>query len=147
MRHGIAYWMTGAFACCGVLVSLWSCGGNRSERHRAFSGRVITVSERLLQGDVTDTLRFGRLHAGETARLETGIRNAGSDPIVLVREETTCGCTRLEYDARPILPGDTLRMVVLFDTSGQRGWQFKVVRLYFSSGARPLRLYIDAEVE
>ena len=78
---------------------------------------------------------------------ENSFRNAGSDPIVLVREETTCGCTRLEYDARPILPGDTLRMAVLFDTSGQRGWQFKVVRLYFSSGARPLRLYIDAEVE
>ncbi len=108
---------------------------------------MITVSERLLQENVADTLRFGHLHDGETARLEVGIRNAGSNPLVIIRKETTCGCAQLEYDARPILPGDTLRMAVLFDTSGQRGWQFKVVRLYFADCARPLRLYVEAEVE
>lgn len=133
-------------ACCGLLV-LSACGSGRQTRRPSFSGRVVTVSEQLLQGDVADTLHFGRLHAGETARLEAGICNAGSNPLVIVRKETTCGCAQLEYDARPILPGDTLRMAVLFDTSGQRGWQFKVVRLYFADCARPLRLYVEAAVE
>ncbi|BBL04808.1 hypothetical protein A5CBH24_21210 [Alistipes communis] len=45
------------------------------------------------------------------------------------------------------MPGDTLRVAVRFDTSGQRGWLFKVLRVYFSGGERPLRLYVEADVQ
>ena len=41
----------------------------------------------------------------------------------------------------------TLRVAVRFDTSGQRGWLFKVLRVYFSGGERPLRLYVEADVQ
>lgn len=96
---------------------------------------------------MSDTLRFGRLHSGETARLEAGFCNRGGEPLVVVRSESSCGCTSLEYDAQPIMPGDTLRVAVRFDTSGQRGWFFKVLRVYFSGGERPLRLYVEADVQ
>lgn len=129
----------------GALVLFCGCGA-RSE-HRTFSGPVITVSGESSGTDVSDTLRFGRLHSGETARLEAGFCNRGSEPIVILRSESSCGCTVLEYDAQPIMPGDTLHVAVRFDTSGQRGWLFKVLRVYFSSGERPLRLYVEADVE
>ena len=83
---------------------------------------------------MSDTLRFGRLHSGETARLEAGFCNRGREPLVVVRSESSCGCTSLEYDAQPIMPG-------------QRGWLFKVLRVYFSGGERPLRLYVEADVQ
>mgnify|MGYP001510636672 CR=1 FL=1 len=117
-------------AAVGVaLVLLCGCGSRSG--HRTFSG----------------TLRFGRLHSGETARLEAGFCNRGGEPLVVVRSESSCGCTSLEYDAQPIMPGDTLRVAVRFDTSGQRGWLFKVLRVYFSGGERPLRLYVEADVQ
>ena len=96
---------------------------------------------------MSDTLRFGRLHSGETARLEAGFcnRGGGTPGGGLCRQ--SCGCTSLEYDAQPIMPGDTLRVAVRFDTSGQRGWLFKVLRVYFSGGERPLRLYVEADVQ
>ena len=68
---------------------------------------------------MSDTLRFGRLHSGETARLEAGFCNRGREPLVVVRSESSCGCTSLEYDAQPIMPG----------------------------GERPLRLYVEADVQ
>ena len=58
-------------------------------------------------------------HSGETARLGSGFLQSGGEPLVVVRSESSCGCTSLEYDAQPIMPGDTLR-AVRFDTSGQR---------------------------
>ena len=87
---------------------------------------------------MSDTLRFGRLHSGETARLEAGFCNRGGEPLVVVRSESSCGCTPLEYDAQPIMPGDTLRVAVRL---------FKVLRVYFSGGERPLRLYVEADVQ
>ena len=133
-------------AAVGVaLVLLCGCGSRSG--HRTFSGPVIAVSAESLHTDMSDTLRFGRLHSGETARLEAGFCNRGGEPLVVVRSESSCGCTSLEYDAQPIMPGDTLRVAVRFDTSGQRGWLFKVLRVYFSGGERPLRLYVEADVQ
>ena len=128
-----------------ALVLLCGCGSRSG--HRTFSGPVIAVSAESLHTDMSDTLRFGRLHSGETARLEAGFCNRGGEPLVVVRSESSCGCTSLEYDAQPIMPGDTLRVAVRFDTSGQRGWLFKVLRVYFSGGERPLRLYVEADVQ
>ena len=133
-------------AAVGVaLVLLCGCGSRSG--HRTFSGPVIAVSAESLHTYMSDTLRFGRLHSGETARLEAGFCNRGGEPLVVVRSESSCGCTSLEYDAQPIMPGDTLRVAVRFDTSGQRGWLFKVLRVYFSGGERPLRLYVEADVQ
>ena len=96
---------------------------------------------------MSDTLRFGRLHSGETARLEAGFGFRVREPRVVVWCEASCGFTSLDNDAQPIMPGDTLRVAVRFDTSGQRGWLFKVLRVYFSGGERPLRLYVEADVQ
>jgi len=130
----------------GVLCA-WLCGCASRGEHRTFSGPVIAVSGESLRTGVSDTLRFGHLRSGETARLEAGFCNRGSEPVVIVRSESSCGCTTLEYDAQPIMPGDTLRVAVRFDTSGQRGWLFKVLRVYFSGGDAPVRLCVEADVE
>lgn len=145
MRRSGYGFAVGCAAVAALVALLWGCTP-RSE-HRTFSGPVIAVSDELLRTDVSDTLRFGHLRSGETARLETGFCNRGPEPIVILRGESSCGCTTLEYDAQPIMPGDTLRVAVRFDTSGQRGWLFKVLRVYFSNGQRPLRLYVEADVE
>ena len=128
MRRLRSAFGAGCTAVGVVLVLLCGCGSRSG--HRTFSGPVIAVSAESLHTDMSDTLRFGRLHSGETARLEAGFCNRGG-----------------EYDAQPIMPGDTLRVAVRFDTSGQRGWLFKVLRVYFSGGERPLRLYVEADVQ
>ncbi len=145
MRTLFRILFTRTVAVGGVLVLFFGCGSRNEQR--TFSGSVIAVSDRLLRTDVSDTLRFGRLHSGETARLEAGFWNCGEEPLVVVKTESSCGCTRLEYENQPIMPGDTLRIAVRFDTSGQRGWLFKVLRVYFAGGERPLRLYVEADVQ
>ena len=137
MRRLRSAFGAGCTAVGVVLVLLCGCGSRSG--HRTFSGPVIAVSAESLHTDMSDTLRFGRL--------EAGFCNRGGEPLVVVRSESSCGCTSLEYDAQPIMPGDTLRVAVRFDTSGQRGWLFKVLRVYFSGGERPLRLYVEADVQ
>ena len=128
-----------------LAAALAACGARQVKTER--KGRIITLTDTILDTGGTDTVRFGRLHSGETARLEAGFRNSGEQPLVVVKTESSCGCTTLEYDNQPIMPGDTLRVAVRFDTSGQRGWLFKVLRVYFAGGERPLRLYVEADVQ
>ncbi len=137
--------LVGAFvvgaALCGV-------GCNSQPSRQPFVGTVLDISPtRIAEQTFSDTIRFGRLHSGEVARLPLGIRNGFDTPMVVLRSETSCGCTTLEYESKPILPSDTLSVALLFDTSGQQGWLFKVVRVYFSALEQPLRLCVEAEVE
>ena len=79
MRRLRSAFGAGCAAVGVVLVLLCGCGSRSG--HRTFSGPVIAVSAESLHTDMSDTLRFGRLHSGETARLEAGFCNRGGEPL------------------------------------------------------------------
>lgn len=47
--------------------------------------------------------------------------NTGDEPLVVVSARANCGCTRPQYPAHPIAPGDTLTVSVAYDASGRPG--------------------------
>ena len=95
----------------------------------------------------TDTVRFGRMHSGEVAVLRLWIENRASKPVAITRYDRSCGCTTLGYDTQPITPGDAQQVSLTFDAGGERGWQLKTLDITFAGGRKPLRLFIEAEVE
>lgn len=138
----------------GLLASvalLASCHGtaHRTTAHDAapFAGRTIVVTDSLLRAGGTDTVRFGRLHPGETGLQRLRFENAAAHPLTIVSLARSCGCTTLEYDAEPVVPGRSLRTTLFFDTRGQQGWQLKSLDIAFAGAARPLRLLVEADVE
>jgi len=103
MRRLRSAFGAGCTAVGVVLVLLCGCGSRSG--HRTFSGPVIAVSAESLHTDMSDTLRFGRLHSGETARLEAGW-------------ETTDGSRLAELDLKLRGAGDingTLQSGMAFD--------------------------------
>lgn len=110
-------------------------------------GRPVILTDSLFVGQAADTLRFGRMHAGEIAVQELLLINRTGSPTAVVSYDRSCGCVGVEFDSRPLAPDRTQRVTVSFDSRGERGWQFKTLDLRFAGCERPLRFFIEAEVE
>lgn len=122
-----------------------SCGSRRSEVVHVSD--VLHVDAAVLADGAADTLRLGRMRQGEKAVKRLRIENGCDKPLVIVRHSTTCGCVVPEYERRPIAPGESADIVFTFDSQGEYGWQMKLLDFYLSSSERPLKVYVEAEVE
>ncbi len=136
-----------------ILVSvllLVSCGGEKKAPEQiAKSENALTIRlcDSLIERGISDTLRFGHLHSGEIAHLDFWIENRTPKPVVPLMVKRTCGCTDLEYDQKPIAPDEERRCRIIFDSRGIYGWQLKLIDLKLAGYERPVRLFIEAEVD
>ena len=109
--------------------------------------RMIRVTDESNARGGLDTLRFGRMHTGEIVVMQVWVANETTHPIVLTDYARSCGCTSLEFERQPILPGRARRMSVTFDSRGEWGWQLKRVDLHLAGMQRPLQLLVEADVD
>lgn len=164
------------FAAGALLTALAACGGahSRSAEGRAtetsagvvrdggqapdagtkpaagekrFKGLIVTLTDSTLVHGGSDTLRFGHLGSGEIAVLRFRIENASDKPLVLVSTQRSCGCISLDHDNQPLAPGQQQTLEMTFDSRGEYGWQLKRMDLLFAGARKPLRLFVEADVE
>lgn len=128
-----------------VCLGFAACGSRSAVVGHA--GRTIVLTDSLLECGGRDTVRFGHLYSGETGVLHFRFENRSSRPLVIASVERSCGCTALEFDAAPFGPGDVRQLALSFDSRGERGWQLKVVDLFFAGVPRPFRFFVEADVE
>lgn len=133
------------FISVGIMVLTASCGSHRSEVVHVTD--VLKVDTTVLNEGASDTLRLGRMRQGEKVVKRLRIENGCGKPLVIVRHSTTCGCVVPEYERRPIPADGSTDIVFTFDSQGEYGWQMKLLDFYLSSSARPLKIYVEAEVE
>lgn len=124
---------------------LWACGAPAPKTEH--KGQTITLTDTILSTGGTDTIRFGRLHSGEIARLELQLTNDASRATAITAYERTCGCTTLEYDPQPLKPGQTQPLTLTFDSRGEQGWQLRILDITLAGAQKPLRIFVEAEVE
>ncbi|MDE6446374.1 MAG: DUF1573 domain-containing protein [Alistipes sp.] len=130
-----------------LLLAAVLCGAcGHSPAPVAPGGRVIVLTDSLLESGGRDTLRLGRLHSGETAVSRLWFENRTAHPLVIVSYERTCGCTSLAFDSEPFAPGAMCAVELTFDSRGERGWQFKPLDLRFAPAGR-FRLFVEVDVE
>ncbi len=148
MREAIIRRMAVAMSAAALLFG--GCGHRttrQGEPAAARKGRIITLTDAILDTGGTDTVRFGHLRSGEIAVERMWVANESARPVVILAYDRSCGCTRLEFESKPITPGDAQRVSLYFDSRGERGWQLKTLDIRFAGAAKPLRLFVEAEVE
>ena len=128
-----------------LAAALAACGARQVKTER--KGRIITLTDTILDTGGTDTVRFGRLGSGEIAVLRLWLANDASRPMAIASYRRSCGCTTLEFDAQPIAPGDARQVTLTFDSRGERGWQLKALDITLAGGQRPLRLFVEADIK
>lgn len=127
------------------LTLLAACGSRPTPAAR--KGRIIAFTDEMLDAGGTDTVRFGHMRSGEIAIMRLWLENRASRPVAIASYDRSCGCTSLEYDAQPLTPGDAGQITLTFDSRGERGWQLKTLDIRLGGAGKPLRLFVEADVE
>lgn len=107
----------------------------------------IEISSSALESGISDTLKLGSMRQGEIIAKSIRLSNIDSMPHVILREATSCGCTKATFSRQPIAAGASCDINIEFNSQGQMGWQMKLLEFYFAEMDTPLKIYIDAEVE
>ena len=88
---------------CILLITLViGCQSRRTSSVQ--SGPTLEISDETLTEGTSDTIRFGRLHSGETGIKRFRLQNTSSRTWVVARYEVSCECVTPEFDRRPLKP-------------------------------------------
>lgn len=68
---------------------------------------------------------FGVIKEGEVVQNVFQFTNTGSVPLVISNARGNCGCTIPEYPKEPILPGESAKLLVKFNSKRKKGRQKK----------------------
>jgi len=79
--------------------------------------------------DKNDTYDFGTVKEGEKVVHVFEFKNAGDQPLQILRVEAGCGCTTPEWPKTPIMPGKTGAIKVTFNTAGKPGPAYKDITI------------------
>ena len=90
---------------------------------------------------------FGKVGAGEKVGCIFSYTNTGDADLVITSASASCGCTVPKYDRKPVSPGGTGTIEVVFDTSGREGMQTKTVVVQSNAENNLVILRIIADVE
>ena len=136
-----------------LLLLCTSCGARapKADKNATMGSVVNTQTIAITAADVeqgvADTLRFGKMRSGEIIAKTLRVENRCNRPIVLLRHTTTCGCIKINYDRKPIAPGQSGEIYFEFDSRTLYGWQMKLMEFYFAEKGNPMKIYAEAEVE
>ncbi len=89
---------------------------------------------------------FGKVTEGEKVSYTFTFDNKGTDNLIISSATTSCGCTVPKYDTKPISPGASGNLEVVFDTSGRNGMQTKTITVKSNASKPVVLLKITAEV-
>jgi hypothetical protein len=68
---------------------------------------------------------FGTITQGETVEYNYRFKNTGTNPLIIFKAEATCGCTIPEKPEKPLMPGETGVIKVVFNSAGKKDHQSK----------------------
>lgn len=80
---------------------------------------------------------FSKVTDGEKVVSVFTFENRGNIPLVIASATTSCGCTVSNYSTKPVAPGKTGTVEVIFDSSGRSGKQSKTITIR-SNATRPV---------
>jgi Protein of unknown function (DUF1573) len=78
---------------------------------------------------------FGSIAEGDKVEYNFRFKNTGNKPLVIIKANASCGCTVPEKPEKPVMPGETSFIKVVFNSKGKSGHQEKAI--YITSNAKP----------
>jgi hypothetical protein len=83
---------------------------------------------------------FGFVKKGELVKVEYDITNKGNQPLLITDVEISCSCTTVDYPKQPVAPGQSVKVIVNFDTKTVYDRQDRTVNLVSNDPKGPHKL-------
>ena len=141
MKRSLTYIL--AFILAATLFSA-SCGRSSSGEMKNIPSDTTGTAVLTFQKPDHD---FGKVGAGEKVGCIFSYTNTGDADLVITSASASCGCTVPKYNRKPVPPGGTGTIEVVFDTSGREGLQTKTVVVQSNAENNLVILRIIADVE
>ncbi len=93
------------------------------------------------------TFKFPKTKEGIELKHTYQLTNIGDAPLLLQKYDVACPCTHLAFPETPILPNQTVELVVTFDTKDKIGWQDRIITLYSNAENSPIKLRFKVMVD
>lgn len=91
-------------------------------------------------------VNFGFVKRGTILRQEFTVKNIGTEPLILQKAELACSCTSVELTAAPVMPGQTAKITLIFNTTSVYGRQDRIAEIITNVPGAPVRLRYKATV-
>ncbi len=72
---------------------------------------------------------FGFVKKGEVTHIEFNFTNKGNEPLIIKETKVECSCTTVDFPKEPILPGQSSKITVTFDTKSVYDRQDRMVEV------------------
>ena len=106
--------------------------------------RLITAPATTVRFE-KDTLHLGTLSYNTEREAAFRFTNTGNVPLLIRDIRTTCGCTSVSWDKRPVLPGDSGEIKVIFKPNSL-GAFFKTIEVIANIPGNAIPLKIRGQV-
>ena len=90
---------------------------------------------------------FGIIKQGEKVEHVFEFKNTGENDLIITNAYSSCGCTVPDYPKRPIKPGESSQLKVVFNSAGKRDKQKKTITILANIEEKRTQLKIIAEIE
>jgi hypothetical protein len=88
---------------------------------------------------------FGEIRRGSEAKHVFTFKNLSDKPLAVDNVRTDCSCTTSDWNAEPILPNETGKITVAFDTK-KSGYFRKKLTVWIHGQQKSEKLTIEGEV-
>ncbi len=92
-----------------------------------------------------DTLALGTVKYGEKRQVSFRICNTGSEPLVIRDVRPSCGCTGVVWSKKPVLPGGTTEISIVFEPNSL-GRFMKSINVLCNTSQHLHQLHLRGEV-
>ena len=94
------------------------------------------------------TIQMGTMNSGAVREKSITIKNIGKSNLNIRKIETDCSCTMLKLPTNEILPGESLKTYVKYDSLFKKGKQSKMIKIYTNDPSNPIKvIYVKAFVK
>lgn len=123
-----------------IVLLLFSCSQSRVGKKLNDEGGKYP--ELLFDETIIDLGVFAKNDFLQTALFK--YQNVGNDLLVIHSVISVCGCMVIEYDKKPVSPGDSGIIKVSYDGKRQHPTRFrKAITIYSNTEKRQHKLYVD----
>lgn len=124
-------------------VCLSACNNGRVKTSKDISVNSTQLTKITSNKTIHD---FGSIKQGEILAYSFYIENVGDSNLVINKIESSCGCTVVKWEKKPLLPKRKMKIEVEFNSSGRYGKQYKVISIFANVPNKVYELIITAEV-
>lgn len=136
-----------------VLLSaaLFSCGSKENvdtglvSNPATASGEATNGKQPKFEFEMTE-YDFGTIVQGQKVKQIFKFKNVGEADLVISDAKGSCGCTVPTYPEKPISPGGSGEIEVVFDSAGKSGEQNKTVTLHANTSPTETVLKVKGTV-